>query len=78
MGTLGCHLCDVAASVIVPVVSPEHFEVYQVDIAENDQLMDKYATRIPVLVDVETQAELDWPFDAESLCQFLAALTKQA
>ena len=76
MGTLGCHLCEVAVSVIVPVVNPEHFEVYQVDIAEDDQLMEKYATRIPVLVDVETQTELDWPFDADALNLFLTQLTE--
>lgn len=77
MGTLGCHLCEVATGVIVRVVNPEKFAVYQVDIADDEQLMDKYATQIPVLVDVETQAELGWPFDEESLSWFLTRLTNE-
>ncbi len=75
MGTLGCHLCELAVGVIVPVIDPNQFVVFQVDIAEDDALMEQYAIRIPVLVDVETQAALDWPFDQETLQQFLASLT---
>ncbi len=74
MGTLGCHLCDVAAAVLMPVVDPEQFAVYQVDIADDDELMDKYAVRIPVLVDVESQQELEWPFDEQALKAFLEGL----
>lgn len=74
MGTLGCHLCELAVGVIVPVLDPNQFAVFQVDIADDDTLMDTYAVRIPVLVDVETQATLDWPFDQESLQQFLMEL----
>ena len=78
MGTLGCHLCEVAVGVLVQVVDPEKFIVYQVDIADEEQLMDKYATRIPVLVDVETQAEIGWPFDEQSLSGFLTSLKTEA
>ena len=78
MGTLGCHLCDVAAAVLIPVVDPERFAVYQVDIADDDELMDKYAVRIPVLVDVESQQELEWPFDEKALTDFLTSLPVKA
>lgn len=78
MGTLGCHLCDVAAAVLIPIVDPEQFAVYQVDIADDDELMDKYAVRIPVLVDVESQQELEWPFDEKALTDFLTSLPVKA
>lgn len=74
MGTVGCHLCDVAAEVLVPVVDPSVFAVYQVDIADDDQLMEKYALTIPVLVDVESQQELKWPFDEKAALEFLSQL----
>ncbi|MGH1463142.1 MAG: glutaredoxin family protein [Neptuniibacter sp.] len=77
MGTLGCHLCDVAAAVLMPVVDPEKFEVYQVDIADDDQLMEKYAVRIPVLVDVKSEQELEWPFDEQQAREFLLKLLQE-
>ena len=77
MGILGCHLCDVAASVLVSNIDPEKYEVYQVDIADDDQLMEQYAPSIPVLVDVNSQKALNWPFDAPQLQVFLDALPEQ-
>ena len=74
MGTLGCHLCDVAVSVLVSHIDPAMYEVYQVDIADDDQLMEQYALSIPVLVDVESQQALNWPFDTAQLQGFLDGL----
>lgn len=74
MGTLGCHLCEVAEALIVANVDMQKYAVYQVDIAEEDELMDKYAVRIPVLVDLNSGAELDWPFGQPELESFLNQL----
>ncbi|OCR25264.1 glutaredoxin [Pseudomonas syringae] len=69
-GTLGCHLCEVAESELLPLV--EHgLLVELVDIVEHERLIDDYALRIPVLRRVDTGAELDWPFDAEQIVTFL-------
>jgi len=77
MSTLGCHLCEVATAVLIPVVNPAEFSVYEVDIAESEDLLDRYALRIPVLVDVKSQKELEWPFDEQTVQQFLLALAKE-
>ena len=77
MGTLGCHLCDVAAEVLVNNLDANQYEVYQVDIAEDEQLMDRYAESIPVLVDLISQQTLNWPFDAIELTAFLNKLPEQ-
>ena len=45
-----------------------------IDIAEQEQWQDKYAIRIPVLYQPESQAELCWPFDINQLNQFLSEL----
>lgn len=56
--TLGCHLCDDAEKVVcraLPKAVVEH-----VDIAESDDDISLYGTRIPVLR--INGKELDWPF----------------
>ena len=69
-GTLGCHLCELAEDVLMPLV--EHgLMVELVDIAEGEAMAEAYGLRIPVLRRVDTSAELDWPFDAEQVVAFL-------
>lgn len=69
-GTLGCHLCELAEEVLMPLV--EHgLMVELVDIAEHESMVEAYGLRIPVLRRVDTSAELDWPFDADQVVAFL-------
>jgi hypothetical protein len=42
-----------------------------VDIALNDELMERYGVRIPVVV--MGNNELNWPFDGDQLSAFIAA-----
>jgi len=74
MTTEGCHLCDQALPLLVEGVDPAKFEVDLVDIAFEDELMNQYATRIPVLVEPQTKQSLDWPFDAVQLAQFIESI----
>lgn len=69
-GTLGCHLCEVAEAELLPLV--EHgLLVELIDIGEREALFDEYCLRIPVLRRIDTGAELDWPFDAAQVVDFL-------
>lgn len=69
-GTLGCHLCEVAEALLMPFV--EHgLLVELVDIAEHEHLVEDYGLRIPVLRRSDTGAELNWPFEAEQIVEFL-------
>ena len=69
-GTLGCHLCELAEAILMPLV--EHgLMVELVDIADSDALFETYGLLIPVLRRVDTGAELDWPFDTEQVAHFL-------
>ena len=74
MTTEGCHLCEHATPLLVAGLDPNLFEVDLVDIAFDDQLMNLYATRIPVLVDSQSGAELDWPFDMQQRAEFVENL----
>ena len=69
-GTLGCHLCEIAEAVLMPLV--EHgLMVELVDIAEDESLYERYSLQIPVLRRVDTGAELLWPFDDAQVVAFL-------
>lgn len=66
-GTLGCHLCDLASDMLVK----SDASVSKIDIASAPELMDRYAIRIPVLKNVATKKELEWPFDEQQLLMWL-------
>jgi glutaredoxin len=66
-GTTFCHLCEEAEAVLHGV----GIEANYIDIAEDDALLKKYGTRIPVLQRLDTGAELGWPFDAADVSRFL-------
>ncbi|BAP79179.1 thiol-disulfide isomerase and thioredoxin [Pseudomonas sp. MT-1] len=69
-GTLGCHLCEQAEAVVLPLVE-NGLLVELLDIAERPDWFDNYGLRIPVLRRVDTGAELDWPFEVEQVVWFL-------
>lgn len=72
--TLGCHLCDDAESLLNTIkLEFKTLDYEKVDIATNDDLVDKYGVRIPVILHAESGVELNWPFDTVSLRQFVAA-----
>jgi len=62
--TDGCHLCEEAQRVIHKTLG---MMVTEVDVAENEQLMARYGTRIPVLRRTDTGIEIGWPFDSQAI-----------
>ncbi len=68
-GTLGCHLCEQAEKLIQRVTDAV---VSVVEIADDPQLLERYAVRIPVLQRLDTGEELGWPFDAAAIRHWLA------
>ena len=74
-GTLGCHLCEQAEKVLLPLVE-YGLLVELVDIAERSEWVEQYGMRIPVLRRVDTGAELDWPFEAQQVVGFLQGATR--
>lgn len=73
--TLGCHLCEQAEALLqaLPLLNPRAIEV--IEISDDDALVTRYGTRIPVLGwEVEGSrlgAELDWPFDEAAVLAFV-------
>jgi glutaredoxin len=60
-GTVGCHLCDQAEALLQRAAAARKLEWRYVDIADDDALVEKYGTRIPVLLTAQG-TEIGWPF----------------
>lgn len=65
-----CHLCDQALAVMAEARAPD-FDSLWVD--DNEELEQRYGTRVPVLRDSQDGRELDWPFDAGAVRRFMGA-----
>ena len=50
---------------------PAPIPVDVVDIAQSEELVERFGTRIPVLRRSDTGQELDWPFTRDQLLTFL-------
>ncbi len=67
-GTSHCHLCEQAQALLAQLgIVAEHQ-----DIVDDDALLERYGTRIPVLRRLADGSELGWPFDAQMLRRFCA------
>lgn len=64
-----CHLCDLALGVLAQARLPEPDSVF---IDDDPALEARYGQRVPVLRNTATGAELDWPFAAGAVRQWLA------
>ena len=63
-----CHLCDLALDELAKARAPEFESVF---IDGDDALEARYGLRVPVLRDEARGVELEWPFDAGKLREFL-------
>ncbi len=63
-----CHLCDQALAVLAEAHAPDFDSVW---VDDTDELEQRYGTRVPVFRDASDGSELDWPFDAAAVREFL-------
>ena len=66
--TTHCHLCELALDMLTGLNIDS---VKSVEISGDDQLLQDYGLRIPVIKRLDTNAELDWPFTLSDIRQFL-------
>ncbi len=69
--TAGCHLCEQAQGLLAELEPGMAVDLRLQDIAESEELVDRYGVRIPVLRRADG-AELGWPFDLDQLRRFVA------
>lgn len=64
-----CHLCEEAERIMLQAGLDGHYR--KIDIEPDDDLLEQYGVRIPVLKRMDTGLELCWPFDRRKLSAFL-------
>ena len=68
-----CRLCDLALDVLAQARAPEFSSVF---IDDNAELESRYGERVPVLREDASGRELNWPFDADAVAEFLGGRKK--
>jgi len=70
--TKGCHLCEQAINLLDELHDRYTFEMEVVDISNEENLVQKYGLIIPVVLNVENNELLCWPFDKDSVVKLLS------
>lgn len=68
-----CSLCQQALVMIHQCELEEPISLHLVDIDEQQELFNEYAWLVPVLIRQTDDAELKWPFNQQTLLEFLQA-----
>lgn len=69
--TLGCHLCEQLEAELARL-GADDIELQRIEIADDEALIERFGTRIPVLADAAGEL-LERGFDAERLAAWLDA-----
>jgi hypothetical protein len=70
-GTSACHLCEEAHALLVSLKQEMHIAWSEIDIVEDNDLMQHYGLKIPVLYQSDNHSELCWPFSLSDIRNFL-------
>lgn len=70
--TSGCHLCELAEALLMPLAAAAGRPVVLTEIAGDDDLEARYGIRIPVLQDAASGREIGWPFDETAVLALIA------
>lgn len=74
--TFGCHLCEQVEEMLAYILQQKtdqiHFSILQFDIIDDEKILEKYRTSIPILKKENTNDEIFWPFSFEELCEWLS------
>ena len=69
--TEGCHLCELAFHLLTEEVGVPKAKIVVIDIAADDELIDRFGVYIPVLENPITGDQLFWPFSATDVASYL-------
>lgn len=71
--TSHCHLCEQALTLLINLKQQYAINWLTKEISDDDDLIEKYGIRIPVIQRVDNQSELNWPFSAEDIVILIKA-----
>lgn len=61
--TSHCHLCEGAEKLLTAIVDLQDIHWTSVEIADDAELLEKYGTKIPVILRLDTNTQISWPFN---------------
>ena len=64
----GCHLCEQAYALCLPLLNDK---IKVVDIVDDEYLVEEYGVHIPVLKKIANGQQLFWPFTREQIQAFI-------
>lgn len=64
--TAGCHLCDLASELLLQANQSSPLTINHTEIGDNDELVAKYGTTIPV-IEFADGSQLNWPFTLDEV-----------
>lgn len=71
LGKPDCHLCDQVIDMFKANCLEEGATLGYLDISKDKMLKDEYQLLVPVLLRMDDDEELLWPFDEEQLLAFV-------
>ena len=69
--TSHCHLCEQAEKLLINLQHEYEFQWEITEISNDDDLINQYGIRIPVIQSINTKAELNWPFTQNDIIKFI-------
>jgi hypothetical protein len=67
ISTTHCHLCEQAEALVAALVEQYKFEWTIVEISDDTELLERYASTIPVLKKLNSNLEISWPFGSAEI-----------
>lgn len=66
-----CHLCEQAVQLLINLQHEYAIQWKTTEISDDDNLVDLYGIRIPVIKCMKTEAELNWPFTQADIVKLI-------
>jgi hypothetical protein len=60
--TSHCHLCEEAESLLINISNQQQIQWECIEIADDSNLLDRYALKIPVIKRIDIDTDINWPF----------------
>jgi glutaredoxin len=71
--TSHCHLCEQALELLIRLKEQYAINWITKEISDDDDLIEKYGIRIPVIQRIDNQSELNWPFSENDIVMLIKA-----
>ena len=69
--TSHCHLCEAAEALLINLTKQYDISWMPIEITDDDNLIEKYGIKIPVIKRIDNNAEIYWPFSTKEIISLI-------